>query len=563
MSVRLQRDPAAALARSYDLAIVGGGISGVSIAREAAGRGLKVLLVEQDDFGAATSSATTKFLHGGIRYLEHGDVALVRECLRERRYLAQAAPHLIRRVELIMPAYARRDPSMAKLALGCHAYDLLGTDRNCRVPASLRLPRTLRLDADAVRRDAPFLDGRQLRGGWVTHDYQNLHPERLLLELLKTAVAHGATALNHVRALAPVLEDAADGRRAIAGLEVEDRLDGRRRVVRVRAVVDASGPWTGELLRRQGLPLPFSIRRVKGIHILVPRLGGDDRRGVYTRVPSGKHVVIAPWQGMHFIGPTDSVYDGSAAALHPTAADLDDLLGTLNAALKTPLDPTCIRKITVGVRPLIDEPGRDTAAVSRRHRVYRSEELGIAGLYAAAGGKWSASRALAADVLDALRRDPRLADAGWRPYDSTRDGITDGYGWARDPAPGIAAMAARLQGAGLAPDDAHRLATVYGQAGEALAVLLQADPALARAIGPDSRERAVQVRHAVENEAACRLEDVLDRRLLAGTLGTPDVDTVQAVAAQVGELLGWDDARRGEEIRAYHARRWLPPLPAH
>ncbi len=422
MSVRLSRAPAAALARDYDLAIIGGGISGVSLAREASGRGLKVLLVEQDDFGSGTSAATTKFLHGGIRYLEHGDVSLVRECLRERRYLAQAAPHLIRRVELVMPAHAGRDPSMAKLALGCTAYDLLGWDRNRELPAPLHMPATQRLDAAAVRRSVPFLDDAGLRGGWVTHDYQNLHPERLLLELLKSAVALGAVALNHVRALAPVIERR-DGRQAIAGLELEDRLDGRRHAVRVRAVVDAAGPWTGELLRRQSLPLPFSIRRVKGIHLLVPRLGGDDVRGVYTRVASGKHVVIAPWQGMHFIGPTDTVYDGPADALHPLQADLDDLLGTLNAALKTPLDPACIRKITVGVRPLIDEPGRDTAAVSRRHRVYDSAELGIDGLYAAAGGKWSASRALAFDVLEKLRREPRLQHVAWRAYDSTRDGM--------------------------------------------------------------------------------------------------------------------------------------------
>jgi glycerol-3-phosphate dehydrogenase len=561
MSVRLARDPATALAREYDLAIVGGGISGVSIAREAAGHGLRVLLLEQDDFGSGTSAATTKFLHGGIRYLEHGDVALVRECLRERRYLAQAAPHLVRRVELIMPAYAGRDPSMAKLALGCKAYDLLGWDRNRDVPPPLRLPATLRLDADAVRRDAPYLDGRSLHGGWVTHDYQNLHPERLLLELLKTAVAHGAVALNHTRVLAPLLEDDG-GRRAIAGLEVEDRLDGRRRRVRVRCVVDAAGPWTGELLRRQGLPLPFSIRRVKGIHILVPRLGGDDLRGVYTRVPSGKHVVIAPWQGMHFIGPTDSTYDGPADALHPVQADLDDLLATLDAALRQPLDPARIRKITIGVRPLIDEPGRDSAAVSRRHRVYDSATLGVGGLYAAAGGKWSASRALAADVLAALRREPRLGHVAWRGYDSTRDAIADGYGWACDPADGIATMAATLRGAGLAAGTAQRLATVYGRAGHALAALLHADPALVRTIGPDSPEIAAQVRHAVENEAARRLEDVLDRRLLVGTLGTPEVDTVHAVAAQAGDLLGWDAARTAQEIHDYHARRWLPPLPA-
>lgn len=560
MSVRLSRAPAAALARDYDLAIIGGGISGVSLAREASGRGLKVLLVEQDDFGSGTSAATTKFLHGGIRYLEHGDVSLVRECLRERRYLAQAAPHLIRRVELVMPAHAGRDPSMAKLALGCTAYDLLGWDRNRELPAPLHMPATQRLDAAAVRRSVPFLDDAGLRGGWVTHDYQNLHPERLLLELLKSAVARGAVALNHVRALAPVIERR-DGRQAIAGLELEDRLDGRRHAVRVRAVVDAAGPWTGELLRRQSLPLPFSIRRVKGIHLLVPRLGGDDVRGVYTRVASGKHVVIAPWQGMHFIGPTDTVYDGPADALHPLQSDLDDLLGTLNAALKTPLDPACIRKITVGVRPLIDEPGRDTAAVSRRHRVYDSAELGIDGLYAAAGGKWSASRALAFDVLEKLRREPRLQHVAWRAYDSTRDGIADGYGWAQDPSAGIAATAAALRAAGLDEAMAGRLAAVYGRAGDTLAAQVRREPSLAAPLGADTAEIAAQVQWAVEEEAARRLEDVFDRRLLAGTLGTPAEATVRSVAAQAGELLGWDAARAEEEIRRYRARRWLPPLP--
>ena len=307
--MRIERD-LARLTEPFDLIVIGGGITGVCVAREAAGRGVRTLLIEKDDFGGGTSAATSKYIHGGIRYLETYEFRVVRESLRERRILALAAPHLVRQTRFLMPAWSWSKPSAPVLGAGVAVYDLLSFDRNRNAPDSLKVPHPRWVRKQALLKAVPWLDPDGLHGAFAYTDTFNLHPERLLLAFLKSAVQAGAVALNHVQARGFVTAPIGGDEIAVLGVEVQDLLTDDRYTVKARTVVNAAGPWIDVVLRDLGRPVGVSVRRSKGVHLLTRPLGGDDT--VFARARSGKHVIVSPWQGYSFIGPTDTGDRGRA-----------------------------------------------------------------------------------------------------------------------------------------------------------------------------------------------------------------------------------------------------------
>lgn len=549
--MRLDRD-VSALKPTFDLVVVGGGITGVSVAREAAGRGLRTLLVDKDDFGAGTSSATTKYIHGGIRYLEQYEFGVVRESLRERRILSLAAPHLVQPVRFLMPAWRWSKPPAPLLAAGVLAYDVLAFDKNWGVPRSLHMPKPRWVSRRRLLQAVPWLQPDQLQGAFAYPDVLNIHPERLLLALVRSAAQLGAVVLNHAR-VDRFLVRPTGAAAEVHGVVVVDELSGQRHEVQARAVVNAGGPWMDLVLRGIDHDLGVGVQRSKGVHLLTRALGGRD--AVFARAPSGKHVIVSPWQGYSFIGPTDTAIDDEPDDVRAVADDVDLILDTVNATSTTPLHRADIRHVTVGIRPLVRKSGGDSYTTSRRHEVYDHAAAGVANVWSIGGGKWTTGRALAEHVLDTLAAAPALRDVHMRPYSSRRAPVFGAFAWASDAAPYLDSAVRGRRELDLPADVRLHLARLYGTEHTALLDLVAAEPALGRRVSErDGRlDIAAQVVHAVTEESARTVADVIDRRLVLGTLGGVTPGEVHAVAALMAPLLGWDEARVAREEGRYAA----------
>lgn len=551
------------LSDTYDLVVVGAGITGVMVAREAAWRGLRTLVIDQGDFGAGTSAATTKYLHGGIRYLETYEFGVVRESLRERRILALCAPHLVRQTRFLMPAWRWSKPPAALIGAGVGLYTALAWDRNRDAPPSLRIPRPRWLSKQALLRAVPWLEANDLQGAFGYHDTLNLHPERLLLAFVGSAVEAGAVALNHVEAMGFVTETTASGRR-VTGVEVKDRLSGSRHMVRAKAVVNAAGPWMDVVLERLGVPLGVRVNRSRGVHLLTRPLGGPGvvSDAVFARAPNGRHVIVSPWMGRSFIGPTDTPDLDHPDDVHAQQVDVDELLDTVNATIGPPthrLAPDDVEAVTVGIRPLIVQEGRDSYHTSRRHELYDHAPAGVEGLWSIGGGKWTTARSLGEEVVDTLVGSAALAHVAGRAGERPTRRITaaDAFGWALDATPYLDALVRRRRDLPVDASRRQHLGRLYGTAADDLLDLVAGDPTLGAALSssPERLDIAAQVVHAVTHEAACTLSDIIDRRLVLGTLGRVSEHEITAVARTVAPLWGWTPERTDTEIRLEAERR--------
>lgn len=570
--MRIER-PLHRLGEPFDLVVVGAGITGVMVAREAAWRGLSTLVVDQGDFGAGTSAATTKYLHGGIRYLETYEFGVVRESLRERRLLALSAPHLVRQTRFIMPAWRWSKPPAALIGAGVGLYTALAWDRNRETPPSLRIPLPRWLSRRHLLEAVPWLNPDELQGAFAYHDTLNLHPERLLLAFVGSAVQAGAVALNHMAAVGFVTETRAAGGLRVTGVELQDRLSGQQHTVSARAVVNAAGPWMDVVLQRLGAPLGVRVNRSRGVHLLTRPLGGRGvvRDAVFARAPNGRHVIVSPWMDRSFIGPTDTPEPAHPDDVQALAVDVDELLDTVNSTVGSVEDRLTlddVETVTVGIRPLIVQEGRDSYHTSRRHELYDHTASGVEGLWSIGGGKWTTARSLGEDVLDTLARSPLLGDvvARRRARPTRRLTAADAFGWSADAAPFLEALAAGEGPCALGRRQREHLGRLYGTAAVDVMDLAAADPALAEPLSthPDRLDVAAQVVHAVTAEAAHTLADVIDRRLVLGTLGRVTLDEIAAVARVAGPWWGWSGERTEDEIsrevdrRRQIEARWNP-----
>lgn len=553
-SVRIEREwlsPDGPGSAQWDVIVVGGGISGVCIAREAAGRGLRTLLLEKGDFGGGTSSATTKYIHGGIRYLEQYQFGVVRESLRERRVLALAAPHLVAQTRFLMPAWRWSRPGAALIGAGVGLYDALSFDRNRDAPPGLHIPHPRWLGRRRLLQAVPWLADDELQGAWAYHDTMNVHPERLLLAFLQTGLAEGLAAVNHAPVTGFLTEPAATGV-TVTGVHVTDALTGRSTTLRSRVVVNAGGPWLDLVLRLLPDPPKVRLNRSKGVHILTRSLGGIPD-AVFARARNGRHVIVSPWLGRSWIGPTDTPMEELPDDAAVTGADIRSILetvnDTINPAVIAPLTEDDVEATAVGIRPLVAEEGQDTYQASRRHDIYDHAADGAVNLWSISGGKWTTGRAMGQEMVEALlRRSPALAGVATRPYDSTRMAVFSGFGWAQDAEPFLVAAAATRPRLPLDRATRLHLARLYGTAHDQVLDLVERDPSLARRVSDraDRLDILAQAVFAVTHEGACTLDDIVRRRLVVGTLGPCTAEELARVAAVVAPLLGWsaDDVER-------------------
>jgi glycerol-3-phosphate dehydrogenase len=518
----------------FDLLVIGGGITGAALAYEAASRGLSVALVEKDDFGGATSAATGKLIHGGLRYLQQFEIALVRESLRERRILSNIAPNLVYPYPIILP-----EPSLLARA-GLYFYDILSFDRKWTRDRSKRLPAHRTLLREEASAAVPGGADRAI----LYYDCLCLCPERLTLYFLKSAAAHGARVANYARSENLLIE----GNRVL-GATVRDRITGRAANVTASVTVNATGPWTQALLNRTPETVtPFPKKRSEGIYLITRKL--TDNMVLYVG-PHG-HYSFAPWRGHSLIGPTEKSYFGPVDDWKVSRESVEEFLDVINRTAVLPKKLT--RKDVLfaygGLRPLVETEAEDTYTASRRSDLHDHAEDGIEGLITAAGGKYTTSRGFAEQIFSRVARKVGRKSGPGVSKKRFLHGckIPDIEGFVSD-------AVARHDDFGA--NTVEFLARHYGTEYEAVLEIARSSKELARPLNGDG-EIPAQALFALRHESARSLADIFFRRTGMGTLGDPGKKAIEAVARVAARELAWSAKKTGEETAAL--RKQLAPF---
>jgi glycerol-3-phosphate dehydrogenase len=375
---------------TLDLLVIGGGITGAGIALDASVRGMKVGVVEKADFGSGTSSRSTKLIHGGLRYLKQGEVKLVREVGRERAILYKNAPHLVIPAPMLLPIYQGGTYGYLASSVGLYLYDLLaGVERT---------ERRKMLSRDETIRQEPLLKRDRLKGGGLYVEYRT-DDARLTLDIMKTAVAHGARAVNYAEARQFLYDN---GR--LTGVRVADGVSGRTFDLYATCVVNAAGPWVDELRRLDGSLAGKRLYLTKGVHLVVAYDRLPVAQSAYFDTPDGRMVFVIPRGTITYIGTTDTPYRHDIDQPRTTVADRDYLLRAVNAMFPdVRLKPRDVLSHWAGLRPLIYEEGKGPSELSRKDEVFHSPS----GLITIAGGKLTGFRKMAEKVVDLVAQTLR------------------------------------------------------------------------------------------------------------------------------------------------------------
>jgi glycerol-3-phosphate dehydrogenase len=525
-------------AERFGVVVIGGGITGAGVALDAASRGYSVALVERDDYASGTSSRSSKLVHGGLRYLQNFDLGLVREALLERSLLVNLAPHLVRPLPLLVPAFDGKRPDRL-LGVGLNMYDVMARERRGLLarrdgsdedwsPDRHRI-----VDGDEVRDLLPALARREPSGAYLFYDCQT-DDVRLVLTVLGEAERFGAVVANRCE----VLELVDDGGRA-GGVLCEDRLSGRRFEVRADNVVNATGVWAdrirGEELHAEA-ELPH-IRPSRGTHVTVSRDVIPMRAGAIVPAGEGRSIFALPWLGRTLIGTTDNDYTGPLDHVPPSEDDVDYLLDACNRFFDTYLGEDDLTGAYAGVRPLISLGGDEKKSVdiSRKAELFETSS----GLVTITGGKLTTWRRMAKLAVDRIvEREGR--DAPCRTHEIPL---------------GLPASDVDLIAVDGVDEETHALfAHRYGHAAREVLELAASDERLARRIVPELPDLVAEGPFAARHEQAATLADVLLRRTRLGILdarplSAPDGPAARAVAEAMAPELGWDAARVDRELR--------------
>ena len=560
--------------QQFDVIVIGGGINGAGIAREAQLAGYKTLLVERDDFGAGTTSRATRLIHGGLRYLEHAEFGLVYESLHERETLVREAPHLVRPLRLLVPVYAGDKRPGWKVRIGLILYDLFSFRKS--------LPRHKAMPERALAQYEPGLNREGLRAAYLMSDAQVEFPERLVAESIRDFTDAGGVALNHTAAIGLL----SPGHK-LKGLVVRDELDGaqapppahsltERHVeqtaspaaagtgsqpppavnsppsttaptyeIAAKVVINAAGPWVDQILA--GTDAERHDRLLggtKGSHLVVEWPGGPTHAIFASAKTDGRPFFILPWHNMTLVGTTDLLYDGDPSTAVCTPEELAYLLDEATRLFPaTPLRREHVLYTYSGVRPLPFTPGADESTISRSHFVIdHAKRGGPDGLLSIVGGKLTTYRSLSRLAVPAIKK--HVAPSGASPLRKDRS---------LDLSASSPATRPRIPGDQLA---------AYGRHRPEVEALTATNPALAEQICEHNPQTFAQVAYAVDREHAVTLADVLLRRLPVGWSKCHALDGADRAARVIAPRLAWDEARITGEVAAYEAevRRVCVPV---
>jgi len=506
----------------FDLLVIGGGIVGAGIARDAAMRGLNVALIEQQDFAGGTSSKTSKLIHGGLRYLEHGRLRLVRESLRERHILRTIAPALVHPRSILLPVYAGDARSAWRIRLGLSLYDLLAGQRNLRPHRMLSAHRTLALE--------PRLRAEGLRAAGLYADCQ-MDDARVCLANILQAISFGAVCCNYVR-LNAFLKTS----QQLCGGVGEDAFTGETMEIQARVVINATGPWSDALRQISEASATPRLAPTKGIHLIVPQL---TREAVFVEARRDRRMLfMLPWGDASIIGTTETPVTEPLETLSATANEVDYLLEEANRIVPgRRLGAQDILATYAGARPLLAFAGPSTRA-SREHRI----EMDRWGLISVLGGKYTTYRRIAQDAVDLVIRRLR-----WRGDRCLTDQVS-----LLDTLQPIVAERWRTMTRDLDPDLLTRLITRYGAGAFHVLSLIERDPALVCPVCPHHESILAELLYAVHHELACTITDVLARRTRIAFSPCQGLDLLSSLTTLLQQYIPVPVPSLAHQVEEYH-----------
>jgi glycerol-3-phosphate dehydrogenase len=515
----------------FDVLVIGGGINGVAIARECAQWSKRTLLVEQNDFSSGTTSRSTRIIHGGLRYLEHAEIGLVRESLRERERLLTQSPHLVRPLQFLL-ALPKKSHSFLRSSLSIRTglwlyHKWAGGKRGCGG------------DLTAFE--------RQLDNGndWSIYSYEDAQcefPERLVAEWLAESVAAGAVACNHTK----LLEITRVNKR-VTGARLRDLISGQEYSVRARNVVNATGPWADAVIGASGIATPRMIGGVRGSHLVLPKFTGAPQQAIYSEAIDGRPIFVIPWNEQLLVGTSEVADSNVPDNPQPSAQECDYLFQSFTRLFPhSGLTQADIRYSFAGIRPLPYAPGKASSSVTRKHVLHDHTDEGAAGLISVIGGKLTTAASLARDVVRKLGVDiPEPVNVFASPA-GEEDVECTVRQWAR-----LVACKAKI------PEScAEAIAEWHGRHALAIAHAASFDERLREPLCQHSCHLVAEAVEAVAHESAVTLGDMLLRRVPVALGACWSEHCSREAAQKIGSALGWDQARvylelsRLEEERA-------------
>jgi glycerol-3-phosphate dehydrogenase len=535
----MQRDLAALVSTPFDIAVIGGGMHGAWIALRAVQAGKRVALIERDDFGAATSANSLKILHGGLRYLQHLDFTRMRSSIRARREFGRLAPHLVRALPCVMPLqpFGVRSPWVLGPALMTN--DVISIDRNWGVQAQARLPMGRLLGSSAMRSQLAPLTDVDAVGGALWWDAVALDVGRLTLEPILRAAEHGAVMANRVQARHYLIQDG-----AIKGVVAVDRVTGQSLEVKAAAVVNATGPWAGELSRASGLPVPFLPKAWSGgLNVILRKSLGIDAAVALSSVSKAadtsavlkratRELFFVPWRGLTMVGTDYHPVREPQEGVAPPAGAVEHFVAEIAAvAPKADVRMEDVALVHWGLLPA-DDSG---TATPRKSAIVASgaQETGVDGLIIVIAEKLTSAPVLSQAVLQrAAMRSRRGAPQPVAPV---------------HPLPDATPLHPSMLEA------QPRLAARYGNAWRKVADHGREFPELLARIHPDTSTRGVEIIHAIREEMALSLEDIVLRRLGLADIGDPGDGVIRCCADIAARELAWESARIEREVAAVDA----------
>ena len=518
--------------RHFEVAVIGAGINGAGIALDAALRGLSVVILDKNDMCSGCSAISSRLIHGGLRYLEYGEIPLVYESLHERRFLRLSAPHLVEPLRICIPIYddARRGPLLIRL--GMMAYDLLSLHKT--------VPNHEMLSGAEMQAAEPGLKKEGLRAAARYYDAQVAFAERLVLENLLAARAAGAELLTYCEVTAVNVTEG-----AVSSLSYIDRMSDTQHEIAVDNVVNAAGPWVDRVLETAPTKTDRHMGGTKGSHIIVGNFDGAPRDAFYVEAAAdGRPFFILPWNDQYLIGTTDIRYQGDLDDVRASNEEVEYLLTETNRVFPDAgLTQEDIHYAYAGVRPLPFQKKGPESAITRRHIIKVNRTIGK-GLISIVGGKLTTYRNLAEQTVDKIAKLNRMK----LPKCRTRDNLLPGT-WGRE------AAAERLQSLKLLSEKGvARLLSIYGGRAAAICDLCDAEPRLASTMDDEKTVLAAEVVFALREEFAKTLTDVVFRRTMIGLdadQGRPLYEAVADVAASECRWGAEEKARQLDDLRTF------------
>jgi glycerol-3-phosphate dehydrogenase len=513
----------------FQVVIIGGGINGVAIARESARGGRRTLLLEQADFGAGTTSRSTRIIHGGLRYLEHGEIGMVRESLRERQRLLSDHSHLVRPLHFLLALGPDSPRSALKVRIGLWLYR--------RFAGGRILPS---YNAKQQHQFEALLDSGQRWSVFEYEDAQCEFPERLVAEWLVEAAEAGAVVRNHSQVLAV---DVAHGR--AKGVLVRDLLSGKEVRVEAGWVINATGPWADRLCQRSkintGGPM---IGGVRGSHIVLPRFTGAPDAAVFTEASDRRPIFVIPWNEQLLVGTTEVADQGDPARTQATSEEIDYLLSSLHALYPgVTFSRADIHYAFAGVRPLPFARGKRPDAITRRHLLHDHSKEGVQRMISVIGGKLTTALALARHCARAIGikvDDPKAVAVV--TSDRVQASLDDFIG-------------ELMAQPGLSETAAEKIAEWHGKRTLAVAQLARSNPALRASLCPHTEHIAAEAVHAIQNEYAVTLADVLLRRVPVALGKCWSAECSELAAGRIASALGWTNSDLKQQLDSFEVER--------